>query len=98
MPGFAHNQTTPFGTATFWQISKIAITLGSNPVAPNPSMLITVSGWTSQADAYSGQYEPLGAIDLPVGPTQIAAFFATANSNFVSFIESVWPDATYLTP
>lgn len=61
-------------------------------------MIITMSGWGSQADAYAGCYAPLGTVQLPLGPTQIAAFFSTAQANITAFIESVWPDAVFLTP
>lgn len=98
MPGFSHSQSTPFGTATFWQVGKISIALPPNPTLGNASMIITMIGWSSQADAYAGAYQPLGEIQLPLGPAQIAAFFSTAQANITAFIESVWPDATYLTP
>jgi hypothetical protein len=92
MTGFTHSQSTQFGTATFWQITDIHIVI--NGITPN--MTITMSGYASQADAYAGVYQPLGVIQLPVGPVAIAAFFATAQSNFTAFITNVWPDAVFV--
>jgi hypothetical protein len=92
MSGFSHTQATQYGTANFWQLTDIHIVITDGV----PTMTMTMLGYASQSDAESDSFQPLGTVILTLYPSQVAAFFATAQANINAFITSTWSDAVYV--